>query len=255
MTVPRIPFAYTLIDKRHKGFAEGKRDDLLTFAHVIFSPTFIFALVFGGLGVFFFLWPGIRGLARGFSVRNDWVLTDATIVSVVPLQSGDHFNWHYRYTFQTEDGRQASGKIVESSNGVFREGQDIPIRYLRIDPTENVYALDPMPKSVLYWVFVALGALWVYIAATPIYRHLTQYEAIRKISRQGQSVSGQITAVHRPPAHSSRLNVKLDYTFASPEGVHYQGHDLVHLMYLAGDPKPGTDVAVWWTQDGPVMLL
>lgn len=152
MAVPRIPFAYTLIDKRHKQFAEGQRDVLLTFAHCIFSPPFIFALIFESLGVFFFLWPGIRGLARDYFLWNDWLLTEATITSVVPLQSGDHFNWHYLYTFQTEDGQQASGKIVESSNNVYREGQNVPVRYQHTDPMENVYALDTMHKSTLYWV-------------------------------------------------------------------------------------------------------
>lgn len=254
MIVPRIPFAYTLIDKRHKGFAEGKRDSLLTFAYVIFSPGFIFALVFGGLGVFFFLWPGIRGLARDFSVRNDWVFTNATITSVVPLQSGDHFNRHYLYTFQTEDGRQVSGKIVESSSGVFREGQDVPIRYLRTAPTENVYALDPMPKSVLYWVLAGLGAFWVYVAATPIYRHLKQYRIIRAVSRQGRIVPGQITAVHHPPARSNSLDVKLEYAFTSPAGIRCQGHEVISLFHLVGDPKPGIAVAVWWTQDDAMLL-
>jgi len=254
MAVPRILFAYTLIDKRHKLFAEGKLDVLLTLAHVIFSPTFILALVFGGLGVFFFLWPGIRGLAHDFSVQNDWVFTDATIISIVPLQSGDHFNWHYFYTFQTEDGQQASGKVVESNNSAFREGQYIPVRYLRTNPTENIYALDPMPKSVLYWVFVGLGALWVYIAATPVCRNLAQYRAIRKISRRGQIVPGQVTAVHHPPAHSSNPDVKLEYTFTSPAGVQRQGRESISLMYLTGDLKPGTAVAVWWTQDGATLL-
>jgi hypothetical protein len=254
MTVPRIPFAYTLIDKRHKGFAEGKRDILLSFAHIIFSPTFIFALIFGGLGVYFFLCPGIRGLVRDFTVRNDWVLINATMTSVVPLQSGDHFNWHYLYTFHTEDGRQVSGKIVESSSGVFREGQSVPIRYLRTDPTENVYALDPMPKNILYWVFVGLGAFWVYIAAAPIYRHLKQYRIIRAISRQGQIVPGQITAVHRPPARSNSLDVKLEYVFTSPAGVRCQAREAISLMYLTDNPKPGTPVAVWWTQDRAMLL-
>lgn len=254
MTDPRVPFAYTLIDKRHKRFAEGQRDVLLTFAHCIFSPTFIFALVFGGLGVFFFLWPGIRGLARDYSLRNDWVLTEATITSVVPLQSGDHFNWHYLYTFQTKDGQRTSGKIVESSNNVYREGQNVPVRYLRTDPMENVYALDPMSKSILYWVFVGLGAFWVYVAATPIHRHLTQYRAIRKISRRGQIVPGQITAAHRPQAHSNSLNVRLDYTFTSPAGVQCQAREAISLMYLTDDPEPGTAVAVWWTQDGAMLL-
>lgn len=211
MAVPRIPFTYTLIDKRHKGFAEGKRNGLLTFAHVIFSPTFIFALFFGGLGVVFFLWPGLRGLVRDYSLRNN--------------------------------------------NGVFHEGQGVPIRYLRTDPTENVYALDPMPKSVLYWVLAGLGAFWVYVAATPIYRHLTQYRAVRKISRQGQIVQGYITSVHRPPAHSSSLDVKLDYVFTSPAGVRCQAREAISLFHLAGDPKPGTAVAVWWTQEGNIMLI
>lgn len=118
--------------------------------------------------------------------------------------------------------RQASGKIVESSNNVYREGQNVPIRYLRTDPTESVYALDPMPKSVIYWVLAGLGALWVYVAAKPLYRHLVQYRAVRKISRQGQIVPGQITAVHHPPARSSNLDVRLDYTFTLPAGVRCQ---------------------------------
>ena len=254
MATPRVPFAYTLIDKRHKQFVEGERDILLTFAHAIFSPTFIFALIFLGLGVFFFLWPGIRGLARDFSVRNDWVFTDATIISIVPLPSGDRFNWHYRYTFQTEDGQRASGKIVESSNGVFREGQEVPVRYLRTDPTENVYALDPMPESVLYWVLVILGVGWVYITVMPIHRHLARYRVIRAISRQGQILSGEITAIHQPPAGSSSLDVKLEYAFTSPTGVRCQGREPISSIYLTGDPKPGTTVAVWWTQDAVILL-
>ena len=254
MAAPRVPFACTLVDKRHKAFAEGKRDILLTFAHIIFSPTFIFARVFLGLGIFFFLWPGIRGLVRDFSVRNDWAFTDATIISIVPLQSGDHFNWHYFYTFQTEDGQQASGQIVESCNGVFREGQEVPVRYLRTDPTENVYALDPVPKSVLYWVLFGLGVLWVYITVTPIYRHLAGYRAIRAISRRGQALPGEITAVHQPPARSSSLDVKLEYTFTLPAGARCQGRESISSIYLTGDPKPGTVVAVWWTQDGVILL-
>lgn len=243
-----------MIDKRHKRFAEGKCDVLLTFAHVIFSPTFIFAFIFGSLGVYFFLWPGIRGLARDYSLRNDWVLAEATITSIAPLQSGDHFNWHYLYTFQTEDGRQASGKIVESSNNVYREGQNVPIRYLRTDPTKNVYALDPMPKSILYWVFVGLGMFWVYIAAKPLYRHLAQYRAVQEISRQGQIMPGQITAMHRPPARSSSLDVELEYTFTAPTGIRYQARETMSSFHLTGDPKPGTAVAVWWTQEGAMLL-
>ncbi len=191
MTVPRVPFAYTLIDKRHKGFAEGKRDS---------------------------------------------------------------FNWHYFYTFQTESGQQASGKIVESSKGIFREGQEVLVRYLRTDPTENVYAHDPMPKSVLYWFFVGLGGFWVYIAAVPIYRDLAYYRTIRALSRQGQIVQGHIIATHSPSANPSGLTVKLEYAFTSPVGVQCQSRESISLMYLTGAPKPGTTVAVWWNQDS-VMLI
>lgn len=254
MTVPRIPFAYTLIDKRHKRFAEGKRDVLLTLAQWAFSPPLIFALVFGGLGVFFFLWPGIRGLARDFSVRNDWVFTEATITSAVPLQSGNHFNWHYFYTFQTEDGQQAFGNIVESSNNFYREGQRIPIRYLRSDPAENIYALEKMPKSVLYWFFIGLGTFWLYIAATPLYRRLAAYSTIRALSRQGIVARGAISAIHRPAAHTRQFNAELEYIYTSPAGHRRQGHNSIPLMYLTGDPKPGTAIAVWWTQDDAILL-
>jgi hypothetical protein len=244
-----------LIDKRHKPFVEGKRNVLLTPAHCILSPVFIAAVAFGGLGLFFFLWPGISGLAHDFSVRNDWVITDASIVAIIPVQSGDRFNWHYLYTFQTEDGQQVSGIIAEGSSNAFSVGQHVPVRYLRTDPTENVYALDRMPKSILYWFFVGMGSLWVYITAKPIYRHFSAYGTIRAISRRGRAVPGEIIEVHYPPWHSSNMNAELEYTFTSPAGTRWKGRDSIPLMYLTGNPKPGTAVAVWWAQDGVTLLL
>ena len=53
MAVPRVPFAYTLIDKRHKRFAEGKRDVLLTLAQwAFFTSPYFRARLWGPGGVF-----------------------------------------------------------------------------------------------------------------------------------------------------------------------------------------------------------
>jgi hypothetical protein len=255
MAGPRIPFEYTLIDKRHKPFVEGKRNVLITPVHFILNPGFLLVLFFGGMGLFFFLWQGIGGLAHYFSVRNDWIVTDATIVSIVPVQHGDRFNWYYFYTFQTEDGQQESGKIVEKSRTVFREGQQIPVRYLSKDPTENVYALEKMPKSVLYWVFFGIGSLWTYTAVKLIYRHFLTYRTIQAVSRRGRIVPGEIIAVHFPPPHSNEMNVKLEYTITPLTSANWKGRDLIPLIYLVGNPKPGIAVALWWAQDGTVVVL
>ena len=254
-TVSRIPFDFTLIDKRHKLFVNGKRNTLITLTQVLLSPGLILPIIFGGLGLFFFLWPGIRGLAYDYSVRNDWVSTDAIIIAIEPVQSGDRFNWDYLYTFQTEGGKQESGLIVEGRRDAFIKGQHVPVRYLRTDPRENVYALDRMPKSILYWFFVGMGSLWIYITAKPIYQHFMAYSTIRAISRQGKAVPGEIIEVEYPPWHSKNINVEIEYAYTSPAGTHRRGCDSIAVIYLTGNPKPRTTVAVWWVQDGETVLL
>ena len=255
VTVSRVPFAFTLIDKRHKLFVKGKRNTLITLAQCLLSPGFIIPIIFGGMGLFFFLWPGIRGLAYDLSVRNDWVSTDALIIAIVPIQDGDRFNWQFLYTFQTEEGQQISGLITEERKDAFIEGQLIPVRYLRNYPKENVYALDPMPKNVLYWFFVGMGSLWIYITVKPIYRHFLTYRSIRAISHRGRAVSGEIIEVHHPPWYSSSITVEVEYAFTSPAGSQRKECDRIPIMYLTGNPKPRTTVAVWWVQDGETVLL
>jgi hypothetical protein len=254
MAMSRVPFPYTLVDKRHKPFVEGKRNVLLTPFHYIISVRFLVALCITGVGLAF-LWQGGSGLAHDFSVRNDWVTTEASIVAVVPIQSGDRFNWHYFYTFQTEDGQQGSGKIVEGNKTAFREGQQVIVRYLRTDPAENVYAHEKMPKSVLYWVLVGIGSLWVYVTAKPIYRHFLAYWRLRAISHRGRPLPGEILAVHYPPPDSSDASVEIEYKLTSPPGSIWKGRDTIPLMALAGNPEPGTAVAVWWAGDGVMVLL
>jgi hypothetical protein len=243
-----------LVDKRHKPFVEGKRKVLLTLFHYIVSVRFLVALCITGIGLAF-LWQGGSGLAHDFSVRNDWVITEATIVSIVPIQSGDQFNWHFFYTFQTKDGRQGSGKVVEGSKTAFREGQQIPVRYLRSDPAENRYAHERMPKSVLYWVLVGLGSLWVYVTAKPIYRHFLAYWRLRALSLRGRALPGEILGVHYPSPKSGDADVKIEYKLTSSPGSVWKGRDSIPLMALAGKPEPGMAVAVWWAEDGVMVLL
>jgi hypothetical protein len=251
----RVPFAYALVDKRHKPFADGDRDVLLSLAQVFVSWGFILMLMLGGLGLFFFLRVGVSGLAQDYAVRNDWVITEATIIRILPMYIGGHHNWHFYYTFETEDGEQVLGKTVAGRGNAFREGQRIPVRYLRTDPGENVYADEKMPKSVLYWVFVGMGTLFVYTAANGVRRSVSLYRTMRAISHSGQAVAGEIISVHRPAWHADERNVKVEYIFTSPTGTRRVGRDSVPEIHVAGAPKPGTVVAVWCVGDAVALLL
>jgi hypothetical protein len=254
MAMSRVPFEHTLVDRRHQAFVDGERNLLLSPAQLIGSRGFILAIILG-VGLLVFLRIGIGGLLYDFSVRNDWVTTDATIVSIVPMQSGDHFNWWYLYTFQTEDGEQGSGKVVEDGRDAFHEGQSIAVRYLRTNPGENVYAHEKMPKSVLYWVSVGLGARWVGVAGNSIRRIYLEYRALRAISRLGQAVRGEITGVPSPARFSSNVNVELEYVFTSPAGTRSKRRDAIAMLHLTGTPEPGTAVAVWCVGDEVALLL
>jgi hypothetical protein len=254
-TMSHLPFAYTLIDKRHRPFVEGRRRGLLSPIHVIMSRSIILSLLLGGMGLLFFLRIGVGGLAYDFSVRNEWVLTDATITGIFPVQSDDRFNWFYIYTFQTEDGQQTSGKVVESNRGAFQQGQRIPVRYLRTNPKENTYANDPMPKSVLYWVLVALGVLWCYISIDNIRRASAWYNRIRTISSHGRGVAAQITRVRQPSRYPNNINVEIEYAFTSPTGTRLVGRDLIPVIYLTCTPGPGMVVAVWYADNFGAVLL
>jgi len=207
------------------------------------------------MGIFFFLWQGVRGLAHEAAARSDWVLTEASIVAITPVQSGARFNWRYLYTFQTADGQSVSGSITEDNRTAFYIGQRIPVRYLRSAPTENGYALDKMPKAILYWFLVTLGFLWVYAAAKPFYQRITIYRDLRAFARQGQAVPGAIIAVRYPPARTNSTEVTVTYTFTPPTGGHRNEQSALPLRYLIDDPQPGTIVAVWWAQDGRACLL
>jgi hypothetical protein len=255
MITDRVPFEFTLVDKRHKPFVEGERNNLRSLAQYILYPGFIFAAIMGGMGLLFFMRMGISGLAYNFSVRNDWVTTEATIVAIVPVQFGDRFNWHYMYTFQTDDGQQGSGKIVEDNKYEFSEGQMVPVRYLRTNPKENVYANERMPKSVLYWVLVGIGSLWVYVCAKLMYRHFSEYITIKGFSQKGTAVPGRIVEIKFPPWHSDNKNVEIEYTFNALDGTWWKRRDSISLLYLVGKPEPGTTVAVWWVTDEVAVLL
>lgn len=228
MTTDRVLFEFTLVDKRHKPFVEGEGNSLRSLAQYILYPGFILAAIMAGMGLLFFMRMGISGLANNFSVRNDWVTTEATIVSIVPVQFGDQFNWHYMYTFQTDDGQQVWGKIVEDNKYEFSEGQMVPLRYLRTNPKENVYANERMPKSVLYWVLVGIGSLWMYVCAKLLYRHFSEYLTIKGFSQKGTAVPGEIIEIHFPPWHSDEKTLKLNILL--PHWMAPGGKDAIRFL-------------------------
>ncbi len=113
----RIPFDFTLTDARHRSFAEGRRDALLSLFQVIAARNVhavVGCVLVGGLLLF---WGG-RSLIYDWSV--EWRTAEALITQVSPVQSvqtSNRFNWWYFYRFTTDAGEGATGKIVLDKPG------------------------------------------------------------------------------------------------------------------------------------------
>jgi hypothetical protein len=100
-----------------------------------------------------------------------------------------------------------------------------------------------------------MGSLWVYAAVHNVRRSVSHYREVRAISHSGQAVPGKIISVHRSAVRRGERNVEIEYVFASPTGSHRIGRDSVSEIHVAGDPEPGTVVAVWCVGDGVALLL
>jgi hypothetical protein len=257
--VVRVPFEYTLIDKRHRPFVEGKRDVLLSFVEVVGHWNLFTALVMGAIGLWFLV-QGISGLAYGFSVREDWLTADATITTIVPIQSGDRFNWHYLYSFRTADGISASGSTVQDRRDVFREGQVVPVQYLQSNPEENALLKgEGLSKNVLYWVLVGIGLFWVVGVVYVRLRHgYRDYRALQQISRAWQIVPGEITDVSDTGKWYKaveEMNYEVEYKFLSPLGSPMKKRDPINILHVTKRPEPGMKVAVFCVGNTVAILL
>src|SRR5687768_5054591 len=133
----RVPFDYTLIDRRHKAFVQGKRAVLLPLRSVSLIRT-----------------------------------------------------WHFLYAFRIESGLQVQGKIVEDNQRAFSIDQRMLVHYMRIDPVENRYANEFLPRPFLDWFFLVLGLVVLYPAAQVVRHVLPKYRTLKSITRQRHALPG-----------------------------------------------------------------
>jgi hypothetical protein len=107
--VLRVPFDFALMGHRYRPFVEGRRHVFLMRLQLIGEQN-RFKAVCNALVAAFFLCLGASGLSHDFSV--EWNTVEAVITQVVPMLKKDRFDWWYLYSFKTESGQNAQGKIV-----------------------------------------------------------------------------------------------------------------------------------------------
>jgi hypothetical protein len=251
----RIPFDFTLIDKRHQAFVEGRRDTFLTFLQVIGSARIVRLTGIAVVTSLIFYW-GSRSLIYDFSVK--WLTAEAVITAVTPVQKGDHFNWWYWYTFKTGDGKNAQGKIVLEDRNRFAIGERVPVVYVQSDPSDNRYANDPLPRSVRDWFFVGLSIFLLGSSAFWLREDLAYYRSLRRLARIGQPLPGHIVkAQFAGSAMDPDIPVEIDYTFKAYTGDILSAKARLALVHIARRtiPEPGTAVAVWHAaQEGSLLI-
>lgn len=253
----RIPFDFTLMDARHRSFAEGRRDTMLSLFQVIAArnvPAVVGCVLVGGLLLF---WGG-RSLIYDWSV--EWRTAEALITQVSPVpsvQNSSRFNWWYFYRFTTDAGEGAMGKIVLDKPGWYLVGDKIQVLYARSDPGDNRHAGEWLPRGYRDWFFVAMSAFLLGSAALGLRGGLAEYRALRRIARAGQPIPGEVVMAQLDQARIKELLVAIDYIFATPEGRPVQARAEIPLARLVPKilPKPGTRVAVWHAPNLGGLLL
>jgi hypothetical protein len=250
----RIPFDFTLIDRRHQAFVEGRRDTFLTFFQAIGLHGWVLvscALVAGLL----FYW-GSGSLIYDFSVK--WLSAEAVITDAVPVSKGDHFDWWYLYSFKTADGGNAGGMIVESKRDKFAIGERVPVVYVQTDPKDNRYANDPLPRSVRDWFFIGLSLFLLRGAALTLRETFAGYRGLLRLARRGRPVPGYVVKAEFARSTTNQdLPVVIHFTFNTCTGAILDAIERLSFVHLAHKdiPEPGTTVAVWYaTQEGCVLI-
>jgi len=201
------------------------------------------------------LYLGTSGLTHDFSV--EWNPAEAVITGVVPTPEKDHLNWWYLYSFKTESGQDAQGKIVLSERDRFSAGDRVPVVYVRNEPRDNRYANESLPRGFLYWLLVGCGIS--VLAPVPLWlrREIDEYRALRRLARLGRPLPGQLISARWVPWAKSPTDPKLDieYMSGTPEGHNVSGHAQISASDVADKAEPGVIVAVWYLRDHGGLLL
>ena len=110
----RIPFAYALVDRRHRPYAAGRRPSPRRFVDNYGGGQLFLAACYLTVSLFLF-GLGARGLIAGALISGVWRTATGTVTDVVPRQSGDRFVFDAYYTFTTVDNAEAHGSAPQDT--------------------------------------------------------------------------------------------------------------------------------------------
>lgn len=247
---PPPSFDYTLIDRRHRAFAEGRSPRLMSTYRILAQhglfrilPMFIVA----GLILFW----GARSLLYDATV--EWREATAEIVAITPVQSDGRFNFWHIYRFDAEDGSRRQGKLVLDNQGSYRIGDRLPVIYVASDPDDNRFANESLPRSVRDWFFVALAAVLFGFGVGPLRRGFADRAALKRLTREGRLRRGRISGVS-PVALTLQVSYGVE---ADPSGQPaFFAVAEVPIAHLAtGAPPPPDTVVAVLVSDQAVRLL
>jgi hypothetical protein len=240
----RVPFHFTLIDKRHRAFVEGQSDTLLSLLQLNASNSMVRLLSLLSIGLVF-LYLGGKDLVH--DALTPWERTEAVITNTAIAQSSNSFTTWYFYEFETPNGQRGDGKIV---GGQFVIGQRVPVLYSRRDPDENRYADDPLPKSVLDWFFIVMSVVFFAIVGRRARKTWLDHGTIRDFSYSGHAVPGIIIDTQQSSTFRRDFSYDVGYEYVTADGRHALGRQLVSMLSLTSKEalRPGTPVAIWTSE-------
>jgi Protein of unknown function (DUF3592) len=253
VVVGRIPFPFTLIDKRHQPFVDGRCDTLLTLPQVVSARKLLTLIptVFMGLLFLFF---------GGYSIVYDhsvtWKTADAVITNVRSALSGNRNNYWYFYEFKTEAGEMVSNYIVDDHSDAHSSGDVVPVYYVESDPKDNYYADDPLPRAFRDWFLVGLSAIILGSSVYMMRSSLSDYRALARLSHVGQPIQGEIIK-SQPLLKPDDVEVEIDYAVKMADGKIAVGAVTMSPQQLSQRalPSVGTKVAIWYAEKEGAVLL
>jgi hypothetical protein len=184
----------------------------------------------------------------------EWSTAEVVITQVVAMPKKDHFDWWYLYSFKTESGQDAQGKIVLSERDRFSAGDRIPVVYVRSEPQDNQYPNEWSPRGFWYWVLIGSGVL---VLSATLRREIDAYRAWRRLARLGYPVPGEVIKAQWVPLVKSPKDPKLDieYMFSTPGRHNFRAQWQISASDVADKAEPGVIVAVWYSPEEGYLLL